>query len=124
MFRFALVALFAIFAFAETNVPKGAVETEPGVYKYTDSAGKVSIYRKTPFGVVKAEDKGEKPANASPFGKVSVPAKTEFIKARDRGEFVEFERPSPFGSYRWKRQKGELTPEEREALERTTGSKE
>ena len=37
------------------------------------------------------------------------PAKSQEVKVVDRGEMLEFERPSPFGSYKWKAKKSELT---------------
>jgi hypothetical protein len=124
------------FALAEASVPKGATEIEPGVFKHTDSAGKTFIYRKTPFGVVKSPEGAEKAeksaaaetpqsaakagpgATASPFGDVKKGAKTQDIKVVERGDILEFERPSPFGSYKWKNNKNELTAEEREAWTR------
>src|SRR5215470_16679683 len=45
-------------------IPKGAVETEPGTFRYTDTDGKKWIYRKTPFGVARLEDKPEEAAVA------------------------------------------------------------
>src|SRR5262249_37492970 len=42
--------------------PKGAVETEPGTFRYTDSDGKKWIYRKTPFGIARREDKPDEAA--------------------------------------------------------------
>ena len=47
------------------SIPAGAVEVSPGVYKYTDPAGKESIYRKTPFGVVKMNSDA-KPGETAP----------------------------------------------------------
>ena len=38
-------------------IPKDAVEYEPGSFRATDAAGKKWIYRKTPFGVARLEDK-------------------------------------------------------------------
>ena len=39
------------------EIPKNAVESEPGTYRHTDAAGKKWIYRKTPFGVSRMEDR-------------------------------------------------------------------
>src|SRR5258708_3701600 len=38
------------------EIPKDAVESEPGTYRYTDAQGKRWVYRKTPFGVARAEE--------------------------------------------------------------------
>jgi hypothetical protein len=124
-------------AAAEVTVPKDATEIEPGVYKHTDSAGKTYRYKKTPFGVVKSpekEEKGEKSAppaestkadgrsastTATPFGDVKTPPAAQAIKVSDRGDSLEFERPSPFGTYKWKRKKEDLNQSEREAWDRS-----
>ena len=37
----------------------------------------------------------------------------------ERGDVLEFERASPFGSYKWKAKKSELKDSEREAWERS-----
>jgi hypothetical protein len=60
-----------------------------------------------------------KDATASPFGQVKPAASAQTIKVADRGDSLEFERPSPFGSYRWNKKKDELTPFEREAWDRS-----
>src|SRR5438128_1018620 len=47
---------------AELTLPAGAVMVEPGTYTFTDAQGKKWIYRKTPFGLARLEDK---PADSS-----------------------------------------------------------
>jgi hypothetical protein len=132
-------------AAAEAGIPKDAKEVEPGLYKYTDSTGKTYKFRKTPFGVVRSVDepgndepgkksvidetaKPTEPAKsasssttstASPFGQVKPPASAQAIKVVENGDTLEFERPSPFGSYKWKAKKDALTPSEREAWDRS-----
>jgi hypothetical protein len=94
------------------QIPAGAVETAPNTFAYTDSQGKKWIYRKTPFGVVRMD---EKDYNAPP---ASVPEqKPVKVTAVERGDTVHFERPGPFGVYKWDRKKSELTDEERRWLE-------
>jgi hypothetical protein len=121
-------------ATAEVSVPKDATEIESGVYRHTDSAGKTYIFRKTPFGVVKSLEKTDRPEKRdestkearpvaakaatttdTPFGQVKANASADRIKVSDQGDSLEFERPSPFGSYKWKRKKDNLTASEREA---------
>lgn len=138
MFRLIVMTVIAVgCASAQVTVPKDATEIEPGVYKHTDSAGKTYRYKKTPFGVVKSperEDKAEKAVNraestkadtsgdtttATPFGDVKAPPPAQVIKVSDKGDSLEFERPSPFGSYRWKRKKDDLNATEREAWDRS-----
>jgi hypothetical protein len=96
------------------EIPKGAVETEPGTYRYTDTAGKKWIYRKTPFGVARLEDKGDQQAAAAR-------AKSESyrdVHAFEEGDLIRFERKSPFGVSQWKTKKSELNDMEREVWER------
>lgn len=130
MLRIVLIAGLTIgVVFGGESVPKGATEIQPGVYKHTDSAGKTSIFRKTPFGVVKSSEPAQSVKSvesaetatstrsregATPFGNVKANGKKQEVKVVERGDVLEFERLSPFGSYRWKRNKNELTPEERE----------
>lgn len=116
------------------GVPKGAVETKPGVYRFVDKDNKVWIFRKTPFGFQKAAEEpvetgaatptAPEPLKASadrtqtPFGESKaaeggLPA----TKVSESGENVTFERPSPFGVYRWTRKKSELTAGERKLWE-------
>ena len=97
------------------EIPKGAVETEPGTFRYTDSDGKKWIYRKTPFGVARLEDKPDEAAIEQQQSKADAAAG---IKVLEEGEYVRFERPGPFGPYRWQKKKSELDESERAAVER------
>jgi len=104
------------------EIPKDAVESEPGNFHYTDSDGKKWIYRKTPFGVSRTEDKpadsaaaSAAPSAAAPSGKTTDAG----IKAVEDGDIVHFERPGPFGPYKWQKKKSELDENERAALDRT-----
>jgi hypothetical protein len=92
------------------TVPPGAVEREPGHFYYTDSAGKKWIYIKTPFGIARVED-------APPAANAPKPV-DEFanIKIIEEGDVVKFERPSPFGTYKWQKKKSELDEKEKAAL--------
>jgi hypothetical protein len=98
------------------QIPAEAVESEPGAWHYTDAQGKKWIYRKTPFGVARIEDKPDvrpevQPANAGQ------------IKATESGEYVVFERPGPFGTYKWQTRKSELNQEELAAWKRASAPK-
>ena len=99
------------------EIPKGAVETEPGTFRYTDADGKKWIYRKTPWGVARMEDKPADNAAAAP----QQPAAdaTAGIKASEEGNVIHFERPGPFGTYKWQKKESELDESERAALERS-----
>jgi hypothetical protein len=107
-------------AAAPLSIPPGAKRIEQGTYEYTDAKGKKWIYRRTPFGVVRIEDKPEeKPAAQS----------APDLKAVEDGDSIRFERQTPFGPVKWVRKKTELTEEEQAAWDRTrrkpaeTGSK-
>src|SRR5215471_3083772 len=66
------------------EIPKEAVETEPGTFRYTDSEGKKWIYRKTPFGVARMEDS---PAPAAAAAAKPADA-AEGVKAIEDGDTV------------------------------------
>ncbi|HWQ53311.1 MAG TPA: hypothetical protein VN442_06480 [Bryobacteraceae bacterium] len=98
-------------------VPPGAVETEPGTWQYTDKQGRKWIYRKTPFGMARVEDKqsAEEPSSAAD-------PKAESLEAFEDGEFVRFERKGPFGVYKWRRSKKDLNTAEQQAWDRAQAS--
>ena len=100
------------------EIPAGAVETEVGTFSFTDPQGKKWIYRKTPFGVVRTDDnKGDA---AAPEAKTPAAAPDNVkVSVVDKGDTVHFERPGPFGLFKWDRKKSELTDEERGWLERS-----
>jgi len=84
------------------TVPAGAAKGEDGSYSFTDAHGKKWIYRRTPFGVARIEDDGV-PAEVGP--------KTDRwadVKATEDGDVIRFERPGPFGVYKWEHKKTEL----------------
>jgi hypothetical protein len=92
-----------------TVIPAGAVEAAPYLYRYTDREGKSWFYRQTPFGVVRFPDQPVAvPKAPDPDG----------IRATEDGEAVRFERPGPFGIYRWRRNKTELDAGEKAAWDR------
>jgi len=92
----------------QVEIPKGAVKSEDGSYRYTDSKGKKWIYRKTPFGIAKAEDVPD-----------TRPKETyDNVTAREDGDMIRFERPGPFGVYKWQTKKSELSDMEKAVWER------
>jgi hypothetical protein len=96
------------------TLPEAATELEANTYRYTDPQSKTWIYRRTPFGLTRYEDR---PAASSP---VKVP---EGMKALEDGDNVRFECPSPFGVRRWVRKKTDLSDVEREAWNQARESK-
>ena len=99
-------------AAATSGIPKGAVEVEPGLFRYTDAHGKPWMARLTPFGVSTWEDKPEAAA-------VVVPPKEEPLpKVTDLGDSVRFEKSSPFGVNKWVTKKSDLTDQEKDWMAR------
>ena len=91
------------------TIPKGAKEIEPYTYRYIDKAGKKWIYRQTPFGVTRFEDK--------PSEKIVQDAAEE-TKVTEEGDSLRFERKTPFGTTHWVRKKTELSDVEQAAWDR------
>jgi hypothetical protein len=89
-----------------STIPQGATLVEPNLYRYTDASGKTWMYRQTPFGVSKYEDK---PA-AAPQPPA---ADSEPVKVTDLGDSVRFEKKTAFGVSKWVRKKTELTDDEK-----------
>ena len=77
---------------------------------YTDAQGKKWIYRITPFGVVRLEEKSEAQTKTEAD-------KAAGIKAFEEGDKVRFERQGPFGVWKWEKKKSELDETEKAALE-------
>lgn len=95
------------------TIPAGAVEHETGRFYYTDPQGKKWIYTKTPFGVSRMEDR---PADADAPKPIDDFA---YIKMTEEGDIVKFERPGPFGVYKWQKKKSELDEKEKAALQKS-----
>jgi hypothetical protein len=96
---------------AEVTLPAGATQVDQGTYTFTDAKGKKWIYRQTPFGLSRAEDK--------PAVETAPAPSTTVITATEDGDTVRFERPGPFGPYRWQKKKSDLSDDERAAWERS-----
>ena len=90
-------------------LPLGAVEAGPYTWRYTDAKGEKWIYRQTPFGLVRLEDK---PATAT------APDSGTPVTVTDLGESVKFEKSTPFGSQKWSKNKADLTDEEKAMMSR------
>jgi hypothetical protein len=114
---FSAMMLAAQSAGAPEGIPAGAVKAADG-YHYKDGDGRQWIYRPTPFGLskVRAEDAASAKAAKTAMA-------DDGVRATDHGETVSFERPGPFGVYRWERKKSELDASERVALQRATTAK-
>jgi len=95
------------------TVPKDAVETEPGFYRWSDKDGKVWTYRRTPFGVVRWPADAISVSEKSTGGAAEVPSALAGVRVSDAGESVRFERDTPFGKKVWTRKKSELNADEK-----------
>ncbi len=94
----------------DVSIPAGAVEGSDGSFHYTDAQGKKWLYRKTPFGVAKAEDKPAAPSTQN--------MEDTLTKATDAGDSVNFEKPSPFGTVKWTKKKTDLDSNEQSVWDR------
>ncbi len=86
------------------KLPAEAVLTAPETWRYKDKQGKDWTYRLTPFGLTRFEEK------LAPAAKDAreAPADSANASAVEDGDTIRFERPSPFGLYRWERKKTDL----------------
>ena len=97
---------------ATPGIPAGAVATAPYTWSYADAQGRKWTYRQTPFGIARLEDKPDPQAAAD------TARQAQYLKAADAGDSVRFERPGPFGTYRWQSKKTELSAVEQAAWDR------
>lgn len=103
----------------ETEIPAGATEVSSGVFRHVDKDGKAWLYRRSPFGLLKTEDTGDRPAKKEP------PAESlaDGMTAVEEGDSIRFSRRSPFGRNEWVRKKSELTADEKGLWERQQARK-
>jgi hypothetical protein len=94
-------------------VPPDAKEIEPGVWRWKDEKGKTWILRRSPFGLLKGEEKQEKTEAARDADDPSLA-----LKVTEEGDQLRFERRTPFGVSRWTKKKTELDELEQRAWER------
>ena len=100
---------------AAISIPAGAREVEPGTFLHVDAKGKRWMYRRTPFGVSRWEDKQDgTERSAGDTGKNQLEATT----AVEDGDLVRFSRPGPFGTYKWSKKKDQLDADERSVWNR------
>jgi hypothetical protein len=102
----------------EVTIPAGAVEVEPYTYRYTDAQGKKWIYRKTPFGISRAEVKAVEDPKAEDAKKDERARLIDTTTAVEDGDTIRFERPGPFGVGKWQRKKTELNEVEHAVWDR------
>jgi len=89
------------------TIPSNAVEVAPYTYRSIDPQGKAWIYRQTPFGISRTEDK---PASVDDTKKIQE-SRDQMIQsttAVDQGDSIHFVRNSPFGRTEWLKKKTDL----------------
>ncbi len=96
-------------ASAVTAIPKGAVETTPGFYRWTDKDGKVWTYRRTPFGVSRWPADSVDTQQSAADKQNAVAGRTTAV---EEGDSIRFEQATPFGKRTWVRKKTELNETE------------
>jgi hypothetical protein len=96
------------------SIPKDAVQTTPGFYRWTDKDGKVWTYRFTPFGVTRwPADSMDMKRDAADKANAAA-GRTTAVEA---GDSIHFEQVTPFGKRTWIRKKTELNEAERKIWE-------
>jgi hypothetical protein len=101
----------------QLTIPTGAVQNADGDFPYTDPQGKKWLYRNTPFGVSRREDTGEASTAKSTTSDAAG------MKATEDGDIVHFEKPGPFGPWKWDKKKSDLDDSEKAALQQAQASK-
>ena len=86
------------------QIPARAVQGADGAYHFTDSQGRQWLYRKTPFGIARWQDK---PENSAALAAENA-KRYEAVSATEDGDTIHFERRGPFGTSRWDRKKADL----------------
>jgi len=92
-----------------TAIPKGAVETTPGFYRWTDQDGKIWTYRRTPFGVSRWPADSVNTERDAADKQNAASGRTTAV---EEGDSIRFEQATPFGKRTWVRKKTELNETE------------
>ena len=100
------------------EIPKGAIKDADGTYRYTDAKGKKWIYRKTPFGISRAEGKAVEDPKVEDLKKDENLRLIDATTAVEEGDNIRFERSGPFGVAKWERKKTELNEVEHAVWDR------
>jgi hypothetical protein len=92
------------------TIPPDATPLPDGSFRYVDKEGKKWIYRNTPFGVSKAEER--------PVAQAVARIEDDPAKSEDLGDSVRFSRPTPFGPKVWTKKKSDLDSYEKSIWDR------
>jgi hypothetical protein len=100
---------------AALTIPKDAVQSEPGVYRWTDKNGKVWAYRQTPFGVKRWPADSVEAERKTAEKRISAEERTTAV---EEGDSIRFEQFTPFGKHTWVRKKSEMNEAEQKIWDR------
>ena len=92
---------------AVLTVPADAVEIAPYTFRSIDAQGRTWIYRQTPFGVSRTEDKPLSPEDSKKMQE-SKDRQIDSTSASENGDSIRFVRNSPFGRTEWQKKKTDL----------------
>lgn len=105
------------------GVPDGAKSYKPYYWRWVDKKGVAWIYHTTPFGVVHDEENADDRAEMAAIKAKTSAKRPDMVPGDlvvvDKGDSLEFTRPTPFGASRWTTKKTELNEEEAAAWART-----
>lgn len=94
---------------ANLSVPPDAERLGEGLWRAKDREGKVWLYKRTPFGIVRYEDGGAKDEPE--------PQQPEIRVVKAGANEIVFERRTPFGARTWTKSAADLDGAEKRALE-------
>lgn len=106
----------------QITVPKDAVQVDASTWRYTDPQGRSWIYRVTPFGIARMEDKPSIMDESRTPG-TEERKRVDLTTAVEDGDIIRFERPGPFGPYKWQKKKTALNEMERAVWKRESEKK-
>jgi hypothetical protein len=92
------------------QIPAGAERISDAEFRYKRPDGKTVLYFKTPWGIMAIEEKPASPGSDD--------AANKDVKATADGDVIRFERPTPFGMFRWQKKKTDLNEMEQAVWQR------
>lgn len=104
------------------TVPKDAVQVDANTWRHTDPEGRSWIYRETPFGIARLEDKSSGMEESRTPG-AGERKRADATTAVEDGDMIRFERPGPFGPYKWQKKKTALNEMEQAIWKRESERK-
>lgn len=93
------------------QIPAGAERISDAEFRYRRPDGKTVLYFKTPWGIMTTEEKAAAPGSEDAA-----------VKATADGDVIRFERPTPFGMFRWQKKKSDLNEMEQAVWQRESAA--